>query len=136
MTITATGERTMFHHRGANQEFSPKDISIDQLTCKMLHVGYILLLDQFDAKDEEYGTVMARFLKNVKEAGIRTSFDVVSEHNANFAEKVLPALKYTDNAVMNDKDTSCTIGWFTISTSCCIKCHSQSYQFTWSNGMV
>ena len=110
MTTTTTGERTMFHHRGANSEFSPTDISIADLKCDMLHIAYILLLDQFDAKDEEYGTVMARFLKQVKDAGIRTSFDIVSEHNANFAEKVLPALKYADNAIMNEIEGCALVG--------------------------
>lgn len=110
MTTKITGERTMFHHRGANSEFSPADICVSDLNCKMLHIGYILLLDQFDAKDEEYGTVMARFLKQVKDAGIRTSFDIVSEHNANFAEKVLPALKYADNAIMNEIEGCAVVG--------------------------
>lgn len=102
MTINSTGERTMFHHRGANREFSPDDITVSSLICKMFHIGYILLLDKFDKSDAEYGTVMARFLKALRDAGIKTSFDVVSEHNASFAEKVMPALKYTDNAIMNE----------------------------------
>lgn len=102
MTLTGTGERTFFHHRGANSEFSPEDINVSSLSCRMLHIGYILLLDRFDEEDPEYGTVMARFLKNVQEAGILTSIDVVSDQCSRFREKVIPALKYTDNAVMNE----------------------------------
>ena len=102
MSIRSTGERTFFHHRGANSSFSPKDITIGGLNCKMLHIGYILLLDEFDKEDEEYGTVMARFLKEVQEAGIKTSIDVVSDSEGKFAEKVIPALKFTDNAIMNE----------------------------------
>ena len=110
MTVISTGERTMFHHRGANREFSPDHIDVSALTCRMFHVGYILLLDQFDAPDAEYGTVMARFLRSLQDAGIRTSFDVVSEHGASFAEKVLPALKYTDNAIMNEIEGCAVVG--------------------------
>lgn len=102
MSVESTGERTFFHHKGANTEFAPKHISIDSLTCKMLHIGYILLLDEFDKDDSEYGTVMARFLKEAQDAGIRTSIDVVSDSGNRFAEKVVPALKYTDNAIMNE----------------------------------
>lgn len=110
MTVTGTGERTFFHHVGANAAFSPDDIDLAYLNCKMMHVGYILLLDMFDQPDPEYGTVMARFLKSVQELGIRTSFDVVSDSSGRFAEKVLPALKYTDNAIMNEIECCGTSG--------------------------
>ena len=102
MSVISTGERTFFHHRGANAEFSPADIDLSQLNCKMLHIGYILLLDCFDEPHPEHGTVMAAFLKDVQERGIETSIDLVSDSSGNFAEKVIPALKYTDNAFMNE----------------------------------
>jgi sugar/nucleoside kinase (ribokinase family) len=102
MTVEGTGARTFFHHPGANAAFSPDDVKLDLLSCRMLHAGYILLLDEFDKPDAEYGTAMARFLKNAQDAGIKTSFDVVSDSSGRFAEKVLPALKYTDYAIMNE----------------------------------
>lgn len=102
MSVIGSGERTFFHHKGTNAEFSPKHIDLDTLNARMLHIGYILLLDEFDRADDEYGTVMARFLKGVSERGIKTSFDVVSDSENRFAEKVTPALKYTDNAFMNE----------------------------------
>ncbi len=102
MTVEGTGERTFFHNRGANVRFVPEDVKIELLSCRMLHVGYIHLLDGFDAPDEEYGTAMARFLHDAKEAGISTSVDVVSRQDENFAKIVIAALKYTDNAIMNE----------------------------------
>ncbi len=102
MTTGSTGERTIFHHRGANVDFVPEDVPIDLLSCKMLHIGYIHLLDGFDAPDPDYGTTMARFLHDLKEIGIMTSVDVVSRRNEQFAEKVIAALPYTDNAIMNE----------------------------------
>ena len=102
MTLQSTGERTFFHFRGANAEFSPEEIIPSDLNCRMFHIGYILLLDLFDKEDAEYGTAMARFLDNVQKSGVTTSIDVVSSDGGLFREKVLPALKYTDNAFMNE----------------------------------
>ncbi len=98
----ASGERTFFHARGANAEFSPEDIDISALNCKILHIGYILLLDCFDMPDDEYGTVMARFLHSVKERGIETSVDVVSDSTADYKKAIVPALKYCDYVIINE----------------------------------
>jgi sugar/nucleoside kinase (ribokinase family)/DNA-binding XRE family transcriptional regulator len=106
MSVRSTGERTFFHQRGANAEFSPADVNLSLLSCKMLHIGYILLLDRFDETDEECGTVMASFLKRAQAEGIETSIDVVSDSSGGFAEKVIPALSYTDNAFMNEIEGS------------------------------
>ena len=110
MTVEGTGARTFFHLPGANAAFCPDDVKLDLLSCRMLHAGYILLLDGFDKADPEYGTAMARFLKKAQDAGIKTSFDVVSDSAGRFAEKVLPALKYTDYAIMNEIECCATAG--------------------------
>lgn len=102
MTVQKTGERTFFHYRGANKTFSPGDIDLDSLDCRLLHIGYVLLLDSFDAEDGEHGTVMARFLKEAQKRGIQTSIDVVSDNSGEFKRKVAPALKYCDYAIMNE----------------------------------
>lgn len=97
-----SGERTFFHKRGANAEFSPEDIDLHSLRCKILHIGYILLLDRFDAEDKQYGTVMARFLHEAQKAGIKTSVDLVSDSTGNFAKKVIPALAYCNYVIINE----------------------------------
>jgi len=102
MSAVDTGERTFFHYRGANAEFAPEHIPLQALDCSILHIGYILLLDAFDAHDAEYSTVMARFLHNVQERGVLTSIDVVSGEEGLFQEKVIPALRYCDYAIMNE----------------------------------
>ena len=102
MTLRDTGERTFFHNRGANAKFVPEDVKLTTLGCRMLHVAYIHLLDGFDAPDPDYGTTLARFLKSAQEAGILTSIDVVSSLGEQFAERVIAALPYTDNAIMNE----------------------------------
>ena len=54
------------------------------------------MLDAFDKADDEYGTVMARFLHDVQKKGIKTSVDVVSDATADYKAKIIPALKYCD----------------------------------------
>ena len=97
-----SGERTFFACRGANAEFSPEDVDIQSLECRILHIGYILLLDVFDQSDSQYGTVMARFLHDLQERGIKTSIDTVSDSTGNFAAKVIPALRYCDYVIINE----------------------------------
>lgn len=103
-----SGERTFFHMRGANADFAPEMVDLDKLSCDILHAGYILLLDKFDAPDSTYGTAMARFLHDAQARGIKTSIDAVSDSSANYQEKVLPALRYCDYAIMNEVE-ACAI---------------------------
>ena len=102
MTLDATGERTFFHYRGANAEFSIDDVDIDALDCDLFHLGYLLALDGIDAKDEQYGTKSARLLHSVQQKGIKTCIDVVSDQNGKFLEKVAPVLNYCDYIVINE----------------------------------
>ncbi len=96
------GERTFFNMPGANAEFSPEDISLTDLKCAILHIGYIMLLDRFDERDKDHGTVMARFLHDAKELGIRTSIDTVSDSCGDYAAVILPALRYCDYVIINE----------------------------------
>ncbi|MBQ4618349.1 MAG: carbohydrate kinase family protein [Clostridia bacterium] len=102
MTKITTGERAFFHCRGENANFEPEEVPVESLSCRILHTAYILLLDKFDEADEEYGTKMARYLKRAQENGIETSIDVVSDKSGLFQEKVLPSLRYSDYAIMNE----------------------------------
>ncbi len=105
-----SGERTFFHARGANVEFAPEDIDITSLNSVILHIGYILLLDVFDEYDSEYGTVMARFLHDAQEHGLKTSIDVVSDYTADYRAKLVPALKYCDYAILNEYECCRAVG--------------------------
>ena len=105
-----TSERTFFQFSGANAEFSPKDVDVPSLACKIFHIGYILLLDQFDAPDAEYGTVMARFLHSLQKQGIKTSIDAVSSTRVeDYAEKLRPAFAYSDYVIINEIE--CCNAW-------------------------
>ena len=104
----ASGERTFFHQKGANAVFSPSDIVISELNCDIFHIGYILLLDLFDAEDAEFGTAMARFLSKVQQADIKTSIDVVSDSSADYKKKIVPALRYCNYVIINELE-ACSI---------------------------
>lgn len=97
-----SGERTFFHFRGANAQFSPEDIDINSLNCDILHIGYLLLLNRFDAPDPDYGTVMARFLHLVQTKGIKTSIDAVSSSTLSFEKIIKPSLKFCDYVILNE----------------------------------
>ena len=97
-----SGERTFFACRGANASFTSEDIDVNALTCKIFHIGYILLLDKFDAPDEKYGTVMARALSAVQKRGIKTSIDMVSASKVSDYAIIRPALAYSDYVIINE----------------------------------
>ncbi|MBN1895670.1 carbohydrate kinase family protein [bacterium] len=104
-SVLHTGRRTFFHDRGANRLFGPESVDIRKIDAAIFHLGYLLLLDEMDRPDPAYGRVSARFLKSLQEQGIRTSIDLVSADVPDFADIVLPALKYTDYCIINDYES-------------------------------
>jgi len=95
------GERTFFHWRGVNAGFGPGDVAVGALDCRILHIGYQMLLDRFDAPDDENGTVMAAFLRSLREKGIKTSIDTASG-GGDLRATMLPALKHCDYVIINE----------------------------------
>ena len=110
ITVASTGERTFFTYTGADATLRAEDIRPEELDCGIFHIGYILLLDALDAPDPEYGTKMARLLAGIQKAGIRTSVDVISEDSERFREKVIPALRYCDYAILNEIESGQVAG--------------------------
>jgi len=105
---TKTNARTFFVNMGANAVFDYKHIDFDRLDVRMLHLGYILLLDTMDSPDDKYGTVMARALCEAQKRGIKTSVDVVSEVSDRFRTLVPPSLKYCNYAILNEIEAGLT----------------------------
>jgi len=102
MNEAGSGDRMFFHNRGANALFGPQHILVESLTCSIFHLGYLLLLDEMDKPDDEYGTVAARALQAIQEQGIKTSVDLVSEESDRFRTIVPPALRYVDYLIVNE----------------------------------
>jgi sugar/nucleoside kinase (ribokinase family) len=110
MADTVTKQRTFFHYRGANAAFNIDDIDFSRINAKILHIGYILLLDTLDSPDAVYGTKMAELLHHAQASGLKTSIDVVSETGDRFKRLVPPALKYTDYCVINEVEAQASTG--------------------------
>lgn len=110
MNDESSGDRVFFHHRGANALFSPEHVRVEQLTCRIFHLGYLLLLDAMDRPDPVHGTVAAGLLARVRAAGILTSVDVVSEESDRFQSIVPPALAHVDYLILNEIEATRAVG--------------------------
>lgn len=110
MADMSNGTRTFFHHRGANALFGPEHVEKITAEAKIFHLGYLLLLDRMDAKDEEYGIVAARALDCLQKRGYKTSVDVVSEEGDRFREVILPCLPYMDYFIVNEVEAGACVG--------------------------
>ena len=89
------GQRTFFTYPGASAEFGKDDVDFDTLTCKMLHLGYFLLLERVDGGDG------LEILKEASKRGIKTSIDLVSESSDRYS-LIRPCLAYVDNLIVNE----------------------------------
>jgi sugar/nucleoside kinase (ribokinase family) len=110
MSVQSTGRRTFFHQRGANAFLAPEHFSFAGSDAKIFHLGYLLLLDLLDQPDADFGTAAARVLHLARQAGFKTSIDVVSEDSQRFADIVLPSLRHTDYCMMNEFEIERTTG--------------------------
>ncbi len=53
MVIRDSGKRTFFHNRGANALFGVEHVPVERIKARMVHFGYLLLLDGMDAADAD-----------------------------------------------------------------------------------
>ncbi len=96
------GVRTFLTFEGAGGVFDCRHVDADGLDCDIFHIGYMLLLPTLDSPDAEYGTRMARLLKTVRDRGILTSVDIVSESGDRYSTIAPHGLKYTDYLTINE----------------------------------
>jgi len=97
------GQRTFFTYPGASSHFGYSDIDFSNLSVKMFHLGYFLLLDKIDNGDG------IKILHEASERGIKTSIDLVSENSDRYS-LVIPCLKYTDNLIINETEAGMLTG--------------------------
>lgn len=110
MTVSGTGERTFFHNRGANKQFSPDDICLEKIEAKILHAGYLMLLDSFDKINEDGSTPMSKMLEKAQKLGIKTSIDIVSESSGNFFKVTKASLPHCDYVIINEIEGGAIVG--------------------------
>ncbi|KAF0823755.1 hypothetical protein KIS1582_2483 [Cytobacillus firmus] len=102
--------RTFFTYRGNSALFDEHSIDFQKLNSKLLHIAYILLLESLDQEDEEFGTKMAKVLKQAQEHGMKTSIDIVSENSNRYEQMVPPSLKYTNYCIVNELEAGKSAG--------------------------
>lgn len=110
VTVQSTGRRTFFHHRGSNAIFAPEHVPVADLRCRILSLGYLLLLDAMDAPDPRHGTAAAGLLASCRAAGMQTAVDAVSEDSDRFRAVIGPALRHTDHLIVNEIEAARTAG--------------------------
>jgi len=98
-----TGQRTFFHHKGANANFDASYFPLTKFTqYKIFNLGYLLLLDKLDKLDENNNTQATILLNKIQQLGFITSVDIVSESSDRFNQIIPPALKYIDYLIINE----------------------------------
>jgi len=110
MTVKETGRRTFFHFRGANGLLDVEDLRKLDAPARIVHLGYLLLLDKLDSEDSEYGVRAARALDGLQSAGYETSVDVVSENSCRCRKIVAPCLPHIDYLILNEIEAGNTAG--------------------------
>jgi sugar/nucleoside kinase (ribokinase family) len=100
--VASTGRRTFFHYQGANRLFCPDDVDLDKVPVDLFHLGYLNLLHAMYQPDDQFQTVAARFLAQMRKRNIKTSIDLVSEDSNRYGQIVAPALKFTTYCIIND----------------------------------
>ncbi len=108
--ISTEGRRTFFHCRGANAHLDYETLAAIKMQGRIFYLGYLLLLDELDREDCEYGTRAARVFAAMRKRGFLTVADFVSEAPEKFRRIVLPALKEIDILVINEIEAGCTFG--------------------------
>ncbi|MGP4038552.1 carbohydrate kinase family protein [Gracilibacillus sp. D59] len=98
--------RTFYTFKGNSTSFNEDAFPLTDIRAKILHVGYVLLLDALDKNDEQYGTKLAKLLYHAQKEGIQTSIDIVSENKDRYEMIVPPALKYTNYCIVNEYEAA------------------------------
>lgn len=104
MSVQSTAKRTFFHNRGANALLCGEDFEFDKVSARILHLGYLMLLDALDAPDESdpMRPCAARVLEEAQSLGMRTSLDMVSDLSPRLHHIVAPTLKHVDYFIANE----------------------------------
>ncbi|MGL4861142.1 MAG: carbohydrate kinase family protein [Enterobacteriaceae bacterium] len=97
------GQRTFFHSLGANRLLSLNEFASLHSNHKIFHLGYLLLLQELDKEDKEFGSVSARLFADMQQLGYHTSLDLVSRQgDPRYQSLLLPTLPWLDYLIINE----------------------------------
>jgi len=102
MLVKGSGRRTFFHYRGANALFDLQHIVFKSVKAKILHLGYLLLLDSLDEIKNNGRTNASFLLEEARRLGFKTTVDLVSENSDRFKTIIIPSLPYIDVLFCNE----------------------------------
>lgn len=97
-------DQTFFHASGANARFAPEYADPGDLKCSILHFGYPSMLERFSQADDEYGTVLARFLREVRLRGIKVSVDMLGDVDAAYRDQLISLMPWCDYAILSEAE--------------------------------
>ena len=102
MLVRDTGRRTFYHYRGANALFDLQHIDLKSLRARILHLGYLLLLDSLDEVKNNGRTNASVLLEEARSLGFKTTVDLVSENSDRFKNIIIPSLPFIDVLFCNE----------------------------------
>jgi sugar/nucleoside kinase (ribokinase family) len=102
MTVSGSGRRTFFHHRGANARLGPEHFDFGGSSARIFYLGYLFLLDSLDAPGPDGAPAARAVLRRAREAGLLTALDCVSAAPERFRTGALPVLPDVDLLFCND----------------------------------
>lgn len=106
MTVRNTGKRTFFHYRGANSLLGEECFDFQRSSAKLFHLGYLLLLDRLDKVDDNGMSGAAKVFRKARNAGFKTSADIVSEQSTRYKEVISSSLPFIDVLFINELEAS------------------------------
>lgn len=109
MSASDTGRRTFFHRRGATIRFNGKHVPLQTTRAKILHVGYVGLLDAFEFQAGNHHGY-AELLAQARKVGMITSVDLVSNPGADLQGLLAPALPEIDWLFGNESEIARAAG--------------------------
>ncbi len=136
MLVKDTGRRTFFHHRGANAYLDISHFNFDKIQSRILHLGYLLLLDRLDEFLDDNRTRASILLNRAKEGGMITSVDLVSESRDRFKTIVAPSLPYIDYLFLNEYEASKLTGIDLTSGSTDHRAYEKALEKIFSGGIL
>ena len=110
MTVARGGQRTFFHHRGANAVLGEGDLKLDRSHAKWFYLGYLLLLDRMDAVDADGRTEASIALERASAAGFHTAVDFVSVTDERARTIAKAGLPYADVLFINEIEAEMVTG--------------------------
>jgi sugar/nucleoside kinase (ribokinase family) len=110
MNVASTGRRTFFYNPGTNAILEDSFLDLEGSAARILHLGYLGLLDRLDLVGSNGLTGCARLLKSAAEKGFITSSDLVSVDRSDLPEIVFPALPHLDILFLNELEAGRSLG--------------------------